>query len=145
MLDVTRQGFYNYLKSLETPWKYESLVAQMKEIISEDECNDTYGSMRMYQALKLKETLSNREFPHIPSERTIYRIMAKIGLIHAPKRVPNGLTKADKEAQKSDDKIKRNFTAEQPLKKCVTDITEVKTSNGKLYILVLEDCFDNTV
>ena len=27
----------------------------MKEIISEDECNDTYGRIRMYQALLLKQ------------------------------------------------------------------------------------------
>ena len=27
----------------------------MKEIISEDKCNDTYGRIRMYQALLLKQ------------------------------------------------------------------------------------------
>ena len=40
----------------------------MKEIISEDECNDTYGRIRMYQALLLKQP----EGVHIPSERTVY-------------------------------------------------------------------------
>ncbi len=27
----------------------------MKEIVSEDECNDTYGRIRMYQVLLLKQ------------------------------------------------------------------------------------------
>ena len=56
-------------------------------------------------------------------------LMEKIGLTHKPKRKPNGITKADKEARKSDDLIKRNFTAEKPLEKCVTDMTEIKASD----------------
>ena len=40
-------------------------------------------------------------------------------------RKPNGITKADREAHKSDDLIKRNFRAAKPLEKGVTDITEI--------------------
>ena len=85
----------------------------MKEIISEDECNDTYGRIRMYQALLLKQP----EGVHIPSERTVYRVMDQIGLSHRPKRKPNGLTKADREAMKSDDLLKRDFHSDAPLEK----------------------------
>ena len=38
----------------------------MLEILSEDECNDTYGRTRMYQALSLKQP----ENVDIPGERT---------------------------------------------------------------------------
>ena len=55
VLKVSRQGFYNYLKSIGKPWKYESLAADMKKIIKEDQCNDTYGYVRMHQALELKK------------------------------------------------------------------------------------------
>ncbi len=81
----------------------------------------------------------------MPSERTIYRIMEKIGLSHRPKHKPNGITKADREAHKSDNLLKRNFTAEEPLKKCVTDITEIKAKDGKLYVSAIFDCFDSAV
>jgi hypothetical protein len=145
VLDVTRQGFYRYVEGLEKPWKYAALAAQIKEIIAEDECNDTYGYMRMHEALKLKSEAKPDGFPDIPCERTVYRIMVRLNLIHKPKRKPNGLTKADKEAQKSDDKVRRDFTADKPLTKCVTDITETKCSDGKLYTSVIEDCFDNAV
>ena len=37
------------------------------------------------------------------------------------------------------------FTAERPLEKAVTDITEIQTADGKLYISIIEDCFDNAV
>jgi transposase InsO family protein len=145
VLDVTRQGFYNYVKSLGKPWKHTALAAQMQEIIAQDECNDTYGYVRMREALALKRETQPEGFPHIPCERTVYRIMERLGLNHRPKRKPNGLTKADKEAQKSDDKVNRDFSAEKPLQKCVTDITETKCLDGKLYISVIEDCFDNAV
>jgi len=117
----------------------------MYEIIDTDECNDTYGRYRMHKALELKRNAEGSNFPYIPHERTIYRVMEKLDLVHTPKRKPNGLTKADREAMKSDDKIKRDFYAEEPLIKAVTDITEIKTAEGKLYVSVIEDCFDNAV
>ena len=55
MLGVSRQGFYQYLANKDRPWKYQNLADAMKEIASEDECNDTYGRLRMYQALCLKQ------------------------------------------------------------------------------------------
>lgn len=109
----------------------------MRCIVAEDEYNDTYGRCRMYQALK-------RKYPDedIPSERTIYRIMEETGLSHRPNRKPNGITKADRNARKSDDLLKRDFTAEKPLEKCVTDITEIPAKDGKLYVSAIFDCYD---
>ena len=139
-LEVSRQGFYEYLKNKNKPWKYEELAAKMIEIREEDEYNDTYGRVRMREALILKKEQDSLDI-EIPEERTIYRIMQKIGISHRPRK-PKGLTKADKKAQKSDDLLKRNFKSEEPNKKCVTDITELKASNGKLYISAIFDCFD---
>lgn len=79
---------------------------------------------------------------HIPCEGTIRNVMDKIGLIHKPHRKPNGITKADREAQKSDDLLKRDFSADKPLEKAVTDISEVKAKDGKLYVSAIFDCFD---
>ena len=95
----------------------------------------------MYQALLLKQP----EGVTIPSESTVYRVMKEIGMVHHPKRRPNSITKADREARKSDDLLKRDFAAEKPLEKCVTDITELKAKDGKLYVSAIFDCFDLTV
>lgn len=141
MLKVSREGFRKYLKNRNKPWKYEALAKEIIKIHSEDECNDTYGRIRMFQALKLR----NPEKVYIPSERTVYRIMEEIGLSHRPKRKPNGITKTDRNARKSDDLIKRNFRSERPLIKAVTDITEIKCKDGKLYISAIFDCYDLTV
>ena len=141
VLKVSRQGFYQYLSRGERPWKYQGLANVMRAIRDEDICNDTYGRKRMYQALLLKQP----EGVVIPSERTVYRVMKEMGLDHRPKHKPNGITKADREARKSDDLLKRNFHAERPLEKCVTDITELKARDGKLYVSAIFDCFDLTV
>lgn len=113
MLKVTRQVFYKYLTSKDRPWKYQDLADAMRSIASEDECNDAYGRIRMYQALLLKQP----EGVRIPGERTVYRIMKEIGLSHRPKRKPNGITEADREARRTDDLLKRDFTSAEPLKK----------------------------
>ena len=141
MLGVSREGFRKFLKNKDKPWKYEALAGEMIKIISEDEYNDSYGRIRMHQALKLR-------FPEdadLPSERVIYRIMEKIGLSHKKKHKPNGITKADRMARKSDDLLKRDFTADAPLTKAVTDITEIKCRDGKLYVSAIFDCYDLTV
>ena len=67
--------------------------------------------------------------------------MEEIGLNRQPRCKPNGITKADRGAMKSEDLLKRDFSAEEPLTKCVTDITEIKASDGKLYVSAVFDCF----
>lgn len=113
VLHVSCQGFYKYLSVKGRPWKYQTLADTMLEIHAEDVCSDTYGRVRMFHALTLKRS----DGIPIPSERTVYRVMEKIGLSHCPKRNPKGITKADREARKSDDFLKRNFTSEKPLEK----------------------------
>ena len=139
VLHVSRQGFYQYLANKDRPWKYQLLAEAMMEILAEDKYNDTYGRIRMYQALILKQP----ENVDIPSERTVYRVMEELGLNHQPRRKPNEITKVDQEARKSEDLLKRDFKAEKPLVKCVTDITEIKASDGKLYVSAVFDCFDS--
>ncbi len=139
-MEVSRQAFYDYLKNRDKPWKNAELADKIREIIAEDECNDTYGRGCMHAALKLKYPNEN-----IPSERTVYRIMEQIGADHPRRRKPNGITKADREARKSDDLLERNFSAEKPCQKCVTDITEIPAKDGKLYVSAIFDCYDALV
>ncbi len=140
-LDVSRQAFYDYLSRKEQEWKYADIADEIRKIHDEDKYNSTYGRNRMYIALKLKKE-DGKIGVSIPSEGTVRKIMMQINLIHRPRQNPNGITKADKEARKSDDLLKRNFTADKPLTKAITDITELKASDGKLYVSVIFDCFD---
>ena len=141
-LEVSRQAFYDYLKRKKKPWKYQPLADAMLKIHAADEENANYGRIRMFQALQYQNEIGELVKVTIPSEGTVRKIMEQIHLIHKPKRKPNGITKADREARKSDDLLKRDFTADAPLKKCVTDITEIKAKDGKLYVSAIFDCYD---
>jgi transposase InsO family protein len=119
------------------------LIKVIKEIKAENECDDKLGAQRVREALAFKAltgTLAG-EIIKIPCYSTLARIMSENGLSEK-KRKPIGLTKADKEAQKADDLLKRNFKADAPCEKWVTDITEIPAKDGKLYISGMFDCYD---
>jgi len=80
---------------------------------------------------------------HTCTKSLIRMVMRENGLVHKKKRNPLRLTKADKEAQAGDDLLKRDFSAEEPDKKWVTDITQLPTADGKLYISGIFNCFDS--
>ena len=141
-LQVSRQAFYDYLECKGKPWKYQPLADAMLKIHDEDEENADYGRVRMYQALQYQKEIGKLGEVAIPSEETVRKIMEQIHLIHKPKRKPNGITKADREVRKSDDLLKRDFTADATLQKCVTDITEIPAKDGKLYVSAIFDCYD---
>lgn len=55
---------------------------------------------------------------------TVYRAIKAAGMLHK-RRIPYGIIKADTEIQEQESLIKRDFLADEPLKKLLTDITEV--------------------
>lgn len=71
--------------------------------------------------------------------------MEELVISHRPRRKPNGITKEERKARNYDDLLKRDFYADETLKKCVTDITEIKARDGKLYVSAIFDCFDSAV
>lgn len=135
VLGVTPQGYRKHLKMKNKPYKYTQLLADMESILKEDIYNSTYGKQRMYQKL-----VQDYDCPYCYN--TVAEVMRENGLLQK-KNNPKGLTKADKMAQKEDDLLQRDFTAEAPCEKTVTDITEVPCMDGKLYVSGIFDCFDN--
>ena len=72
---------------------------------------------------------------------SVRRAMRKGNLLKPNRRIPDGLTKADKKAMRPQNLLKRNFTAKAPNEKCLTDISQVQCKDGKLYIAPVFDCF----
>ena len=135
MLGVTAQGYGKYAQSLRKPEKYATLLASIKAILAEDEFNQVYGKRRMYEKLQL-----DYDCPYCYN--TVAKVMRENGLLQK-RHKPKGLTKADQQAQKSDNLLRRDFSAAAPNQKLVTDITEWTALDGKVYQSAVFDCFDN--
>ena len=103
-LGVSRQGLYKAMKCRKKSDRHADLVAEIRDIIDQHELNDNYGKRRILEALMLLHPDGD-----LPSASTIYRVMRAMGLQHRKRHKPNGITKADREARKSDDLLKRNF------------------------------------
>ena len=75
--------------------------------------------------------MSLGEQVRILSKKMVYRIMEAVRVSHRLKRKPNGITKAEQNAEKSDELLKRDFTSDKSFEKCVTDITEIPAKNER--------------
>lgn len=70
--------------------------------------------------------------------------MSEMGILHR-KRTPHGITKATTEIQERENLIKRDFTAEKPLRKLLSDITEIQCADGKLCVSAVLDCYNGEI
>ena len=137
ILYVSVSGYYKYKKLLGKPGKDDILSAAMDAILKESPFNDNYGAPCMQIALLQKGIKAGI--------RRITRIMREHGWLHKPHRKPKGLTHATTEIQEQQNLIKQDFSAEHPLKKLLTDISQIQCHDGKLYISPILDCYNGEI
>ena len=138
VMSVSEAGYYKHLRKQPTPPKHAKLLAQIYEILNEEPENANYGVRRIYKALRLKKGYTG-------SYSTVYRVCKENNLMIKRRFKTNGITKADSEARKSENLIKRDFTAERPNEKWLSDITEITCGDGKLYLASVLDCYDGKI
>ena len=136
VLKISESGYYRWLKNKDKPSKRQLLPVKIKEILSEHPDNANYGYDRIHKALEIRGIKVSRN--------TVYRAMKDGNLIHKARK-PRGITKESTEIQDKENLIKRDFTAAEPVKKLLTDITEVQCSDGKLYISPIMDCYNGEI
>ena len=79
------------------------------------------------------------------SEKAVRRIMAEDGLVaHAPKRRRYSSYEGET-TPAPDNLVNREFTAERPNEKWLTDISEIKARDGKVYLSPMIDCHDGKI
>ena len=116
VVGVTESGYYKWLKRRDRKTNREILLVEIRKIYDEHEDNENYGVDRIKTALHQKGIERSRS--------TVYRTMKEGGLLHK-RRVPHGITKASPEEQKAENLIKRDFHADRPVTKLLSDISEV--------------------
>lgn len=133
---VTRQGYYAYLKrqTAKQPLELE-LQAQVKHAYAEG--RGTYGSPRVVKALRKQG---------IPaSKRRVERTMRALGLQGRKSRRFRTTTKANPAHPVAANLLDRNFTADRPNQRWVTDITYIWTDEGWCYLAAILDLFSRAV
>jgi putative transposase len=136
LFSVTRQGFYAYLKrqAATRPAEVE-LQAQVKQAYAEG--RGAYGSPRVVAALRKKG---------LPvSKRRVERTMRALGLQGRRRRRSRVTTKANPAHPVAANLLDRDFKADRPNQRWVTDISYVWTDEGWCYLAVILDLFSRAV
>ena len=139
-LKVSKSGYYRWLK-LGKPIRYsfDNVLADMIEKIF----YETYKGYRF-----IRDEIIRR-YGVIFNDKTIYKYMKVLGL-SSPirKKKYNCCTKADPNEKARivcDNFLARNFTASRPLEKLVTDVSYIYSQEGRMYLSVIKDLYDNSI
>ena len=131
-LRLARSSYFYHRKIASLPDKYEKLRHRVIELFHENK--ERYGYRRI-QALLVREGICI-------SEKVVRRIMLECGLVVVMKKKRKYKAYQGEVAPAADNLIKRDFHAEAPNVKWITDITEFSIPAGKVYLSPIVDCFD---
>ena len=131
--DVSRSGYYDYVKRIDIPAKDLPLAEKIKECQIKN--GKTYGYRRVHIWLE------KQGIHHDP--KTILRVMQKYNLLSVIRR--KRYRNYGEHIHRYPNLLNRDFKAERPNQKWVTDISYIKTGQGTLYLSVIRDLYDNSI
>ena len=132
---VSRSGYYDYVKRRELLPRNTKLAGLIAEC--QKSCGKTYGYRRVQIWLERKKSL------HF-NPKTVLRIMNKYSLLSEIRRRKK-YKQMGQQLHKYENVLNRNFVADRPNQKWVTDISYIHTAQGVLYLSMIRDLFDNSI
>ena len=134
-LDLARSSYFYHRARLKSPDKYaEARIAIADVFQSNHRC---YGYRRMRAAL-------GRRHMQL-SEKVVQRLMKQERLVAATNKKRRYGSYLGEISPAPENLINRNFQADAPNEKWLTDITEFQIPAGKVYLSPMIDCFDGLV
>lgn len=134
-LDLARSSYFYHCARLRSPDKYaEARIAIADVFQSNHRC---YGYRRMRAAL-------GRRHMHF-SEKVVQRLMKQECLVVAANKRRRYGSYLGEISPAPENLINRDFQADSPNEKWLTDITEFQIPAGKVYLSPMIDCFDGMV
>ena len=131
--EVSRSGYYDFINRMDIPAKDLPLAEKIREC--QEQCGKTYGYRRVCLWLERKGIHHN--------PKTVLRVMQKYNLLSVVRR--RKYRKYDEYLHRYPNLLNRDFSAERPNQKWVTDISYIHTGQGVLYLSVIRDLFDNSI
>ena len=131
---VSRSGYYDFVRRIDKPEKDSALA----DILSaqRERSQRTYGYRRMWLWLERQGIHRNA--------KTVLRIMKKYGLLSEIRRRKKW-TQMGQQVHKYENLLNRDFHADRPNIKWVTDISYIHTKQGVLYLSMIRDLFNNSI
>ena len=130
---VSRSGYYDYVKRMDVPAWDLPLAEKIREC--QEHSHSTYGYRRVQIWLERQGIHRN--------PKTVLRVMQKYNLLSEVRRKKyHNYTTG---IYVYPNRLARNFHAERPNQKWVTDISYIKTGQGFLYLSVICDLYDNSI
>ena len=130
---VSRSGYYDYVKRMDIPARDLPLAEKIREC--QNECGKTYGYRRVHIWLERNGIHRN--------PKTVLRVMQKYGLLSVIRR--KKYRNYGNHLHRYPNLLNRDFSAERPNQKWVTDISYIYTKQGVLYLSVIRDLYDNSI
>lgn len=136
-LGVARSSYYKWLKP--EPGQRRQEDEQLGEVIETEfwKHRGAYGSPRMCGRL--------RQLGRHHGRRRVSRLMAERGLIARKKKRFVTTTKANPSKQPAPNVLNREFSADEPNRKWVSDITVIPTAEGDLYLATTMDLWSRMI
>ena len=132
--EVSRSGYYAFVKRMEQPEHDIELAERIREC--QNRTDKTYGYRRVWK------WLMDRNIQRNP--KTVLRIMKKYGLLSEIRRRRKWVN-LGQQVHRYDNLLKRQFYADKPNAKWVTDISYIHTKEGVLYLSMIRDLYDNSI
>ena len=134
-LCMAKSSYYYQRAVMKQSDKYAEIRIRIKIIFQEN--RNCYGYRRIHGELK--------KIGITVSEKIVRRIMKEEHLTVPTKRMKKYSSYKGEISPEVDNIINRDFHAEQPNTKWLTDITEFAIPAGKVYLSPVIDCFDGMV
>ena len=132
--EVSRSGYYAFVNRLGRPERDAGLADKIREC--QNKTDKTYGYRRVWKWLKDRNIKRN--------PKTVLRIMKKYGLLSEIRRHRKWIN-LGQQVHKYENLLKRQFWADRPNVKWVTDISYIHTKEGVLYLSMIRDLYDNSI
>jgi putative transposase len=139
-LDVSKSGYYASIDRAPSPRaeRRERIHAAVRAVHAE--------SQAIYGSYKIARELARRDDLESACRNTVAQAMGDMGLAsRVSKAFTPTTTQSDPAHRIAPNLLDRDFTAEQPNQKWVTDITYLPTLAGWVYLAVVLDCFSRKV
>ena len=136
---VSRSGYYKWLKRADQLNRYEKTHQILDSYVQDIH---SHHPMMGYRQIRDKLRL---EFGWIVSDPTVWKAMKRLGIHGYTRRRKSPVAMSGMEHVRYGNILNRNFRAERPLEKIVTDVTYIKHKGKWVYLAGYFDLFNNEI